>query len=221
LILFKNLKISNLKVRINDDKFLIVKDFEVKFGDCVGIKGVSGSGKTSLIESMMNLRSYESGVIKVNGEVINPEFITKGLFYYLTQESKVIADTILFNVCGTNNLNEVDIPRLKDALQHTGLDLLIKEKNIDLSYFIDESGGNLSGGQRQRLVLTRAIYSNSPIIVLDESTSALDKESERDMSKYIANSKGVKTFIVISHSDEFLEICDKIYNINGNQLVIV
>jgi ABC-type bacteriocin/lantibiotic exporter with double-glycine peptidase domain len=56
---------------------------------------------------------------------------------------------------------------------------------------------------------------------LDESTSALDKESERDMSNYIANSKGVKTFILISHSDDFLEICDKIYNINGNQLVKV
>ena len=86
---------------------------------------------------------------------------------------------------------------------------------------LGDFGGKLSGGQKQRIGIARALYKESPILLLDESTSSLDKESEDKFIQQIVKIRNTKTIIIVSHRDNALKFCEKIYKLENKNLRLI
>jgi len=192
--------------------------FSIKSGDSIGIMGPSGSGKTTLIDLMLGLLHSQKGKILINGlpisSVLN-EWRSK--VAYLPQEVFLLDDTLRRNIGLEDNENIIDEKRVQDAIIKAQLDDFVNELPNGLDTIIGEKGVSLSGGQRQRVSLARAFYYDRDILVMDESTSALDSETEKEIINEIKVLHGKKTLIVIAHSLTTLQYCDHIYKIDkGN-----
>ena len=171
-----------------------------------------------LLDTICTLRPLLSGKLTIDNNHIPTNTVIEGLFSYLGQEPLIFNDTILFNITGKSDLENIDDGLLKEAISFSGIDDIFEFSGYSIMEKIEESGGNLSGGQRQRIALARAIYLNSPVIILDEPTSALDKSSEKKFIHRINQIRNKKTIILVSHSPEFISICDRVIDISNNVL---
>ena len=123
------------------------------------------------------------------------------------------------NICFEEEEDKIDYNHLEDVLKLSSLDQLVSslEKNIDT--IIGENGSQLSGGQVQRIGFARAIYKKPKLIVFDEITSSLDKSNEKIILDSIKKLSKNMTVILISHRDEPLNICDKVYEISDGIII--
>jgi len=130
----------------------------------------------------------------------------------------------LFNSSLRNNItfakdeNQIDLKKLKDILKFVELEQLVEKKDKKEFFILQEFGKNVSGGQRQKIGIARALYSDRPIIILDETTNSLDKETEQRLVSKIKNIKN-KTIIFITHNIKNLEGFDKILKLENKQLI--
>ena len=113
----------------------------------------------------------------------------------------------------------IDEKKLAVALQQAQLEKLVEKLPQGLNTIIGERGIRLSGGQRQRIALARAFYFDRDVLVMDESTSALDNETEQEIIEEIQQLKGEKTTIVIAHRLTTLEHCDRIYRLDNGIII--
>ena len=118
--------------------------------------------------------------------------------------------TILKNIAFCINDDSINAKRMDLAISKACLDDYMKTINKNLKQKIGEDGKKISGGQKQRIGIARAIYSNLDLLVLDESTSALDNKTEKKIIEFLYNSSPTKTTITISHKLNSLIYCDKI-----------
>ena len=102
---------------------------------------------------------------------------------------------------------------MKECINFAKLEELVKSLQNGIDTVLGEDGSKISGGQKQRIGLARALYSKPKIIVLDEATNALDKKTEKIILKTIKKLSSKITFIIISHEDQVLNICNKRYNL--------
>ena len=143
----------------------------------------------------------------------------KGLVSYCPQ------DVILFNGSLAQNISfslnqKVDFNKIKDLINKVGLTSLVNDLPNGLDSIISENGTNISGGQKQRIGIARALYMDSKILLLDEFTSALDKNTEQKILSNLLELKKQKISIVmVSHKTNPLKICDKIYELNKGNLI--
>jgi ABC-type multidrug transport system fused ATPase/permease subunit len=117
------------------------------------------------------------------------------------------------------NEDDIDDKLLHKSLKMASLSSLIEELPDGIETVLGERGVRLSGGQRQRIALARALYHKRDILVMDESTSALDNETEKEIVKEIKALKGKITMIVIAHRPSTIEHCDIIYKLNKGSIV--
>lgn len=103
-------------------------------------------------------------------------------------------------------------------LKKVGLLILLKNYRKKTNTIVGERGSKISGGERQRIGIARALYRNSEVLFLDETTSNLDKSTEIEFLKSINRIKKEKTIILISHSDTALKYCDKIYELKNKKI---
>lgn len=198
----------------NSDK-LVLKDVNItlKGGEHLAIVGMNGSGKTTFIKLLCRLYQPTSGKILFNGVDINEIKMSS----YLEMMSVVFQDFSLFaipiadNICVGNALQENKVEKI---IEQVGLQERIKKEvgRIYTPVFQElyENGIELSGGEGQKLALARALYKNSPLLILDEPTAALDPLSEADLyHKFSEMAKG-KTAIFISHKLASCKFCDNI-----------
>ena len=184
----------------------------------IGIMGPSGEGKTTLVKILLGLIESNSGKIFIDDkEVLKKNIISyRSLFSYLSQENLFIPGTIKDNIAfGENNVNKNQI---KKALKLSNCENFVKKLKGGLNHHIKDDGKNFSAGQLQRLALARAIYFNTDIIILDEPTSSLDMNAERQFDKLILSLKNHKTLIIISHKTKTLNNCNKVYRLAGGKL---
>ena len=106
--------------------------------------------------------------------------------------------------------NKVDIKKIEDALHKVNLNRFLENADRDLNYEIDNSAENISGGEAQRLAIARSFYHDKEIIIFDEPTSSLDKENEIKLLDEISVLKKEKIFIIVSHSEDVKNYCDKV-----------
>jgi len=215
---FKNISIKNALVGPKGSPLIKIDELTINSGEIIGIIGPSGAGKTMLLDTICTLRPLLSGKLTIDNNHIPTNTVIEGLFSYLGQEPLIFNDTILFNITGKSDLENIDDGLLKEAISFSGIDDIFEFSGYSIMEKIEESGGNLSGGQRQRIALARAIYLNSPVIILDEPTSALDKSSEKKFIHRINQIRNKKTIILVSHSPEFISICDRVIDISNNVL---
>ena len=185
----------------------------------VGLVGLSGSGKSSLINLL--LRSYhpQSGKILIDNQDISniTEFSLHKNISYVPQDVTLFNRSLLENLKITKPKasNEEIINACKLAHIH---DTIIK---LPQGYdsIVGERGILLSGGERQRIAIARAILQNAPILILDEATSALDNKSEAIVQKAIDNLMKDRTVFVIAHRLSTIQNADKIVVLNEGKIV--
>ena len=109
---------------------------------------------------------------------------------------------------------DINKTKLEKVIEISGLKNYISKQTDGVNTIIREHGKNLSGGERQRICIARAIYKNPDIIIFDESTSALDLDTEKEFLKCLDQLKGNKTIVFVSHRKSALENCNKIIDLN-------
>ncbi|MGQ9671760.1 MAG: ABC transporter ATP-binding protein [Candidatus Aminicenantales bacterium] len=192
--------------------------FEIKAHERVAFVGLSGAGKTTIINLLSRFYDPTSGSISIDG--INIRQVT--LASLRAQIGLVTQDTILFNDTVRNNiaygLGDVPEERIIAAAQAAKAHEFILALPHQYDTPIGEKGGLLSSGQRQRLAIARALLKNPPILILDEATSALDPESERLIQAALDNAMKDRTTLVIAHRISTIKNADKIFVIDNGRL---
>ncbi len=191
-------------------------------GESIGLIGRSGSGKTTLVNVMLGLLRCHKGEVVFNGESIkNCMAAWRSHVAYLPQQVFIADSSIRCNVALGIPDNEIDDVAVWDAVNQACLKELIESLPNGLDTPLGENGARLSGGQRQRIALARAFYHDRDVLIMDESTSALDTDTERAVVEAIKALHGKKTMVVIAHRMSTVEHCDKIYRLDNGRIRMV
>ncbi len=222
---FNKLEIKNVSFDYNDGRNLFEDlNLIINKGDSILITGPSGSGKTTLIDILLGLMNPKKGKIILN-ENPNLEFYINRLSYYVSQQKFLINETIFNNIVMKDdvllyeNLSIEEKDLFNKSIKFSGVEEIINSKKEGIYYYVGEEGSLLSGGQRQRVSIARAIFSNRDLIILDESTSALNKELEEEVSKNLTNLANIgKTIICISHNTYLVPYFKYHYDIKDRKI---
>ena len=194
-------------------------DFRVKAGEVVAIVGSSGSGKTSLVNLIPRFYDPWTGSVMINGKDIR-DFMVKSL---RDQIGLVSQEIVLFNDSIRDNIAygrpHATFQEIKRAAEAAYADEFILNLANEYDTSIGEKGFLLSGGQRQRIAIARAILKNPPILILDEATSQLDAESEREVQNALENLMKGKTVFVIAHRLSTVQRADRIIVLEDGKIV--
>lgn len=209
--------LKDISYSYREDK-QIIKDitFDIKKGEFVGIIGLSGAGKTTLSDILTGILQADSGKLILDNVEITNENIQqyRKLIGYVPQELNILEDTYEKNVAFGTEYYQIDEKLVEECL-----------KQSQLFDFVQKNGGikklikGLSQGQKQRLMIARALYRNSEIIIFDEATSSLDTETEHEITQMLTNLKGKKTIIAVSHRLKTLNECDKLVYLKNGEIV--
>ena len=134
--------------------------------------------------------------------------------FYLFDNS--VRQNIAINEHNSKTTNEMEDKIILEILENLKLNKILSEKGLDTQ--VGENAIRLSGGQRQRLGIARILFHNKEILLLDEATNALDKQTEREIFDLIYSLRGRKTIIISTHSVEMLNNCDEVYEIKNSNL---
>ncbi len=215
-----NLEVSNLSFSYSNGRS-IINDISLKIdkNKKYAIVGGSGCGKSTLIKLMLGYYSDFSGNIKFDGNSIknlNIEQLNK-MISIIHQNVYMFDKNIKDNICLYKEFSEEQI---NNVLKLSGANKFIEETSNGLNYLVGENGSNLSGGQRQRIAIARALIQQTPILVLDEGTSAIDMQTAYDIESKLLNIKDL-TLITITHkmSEELLSLYDEIIYMENGQIV--
>ena len=218
----KNIIFKNIFFSFGEKKILENFNLEIEKYECIGLIGESGVGKSTLINLLLGLLSPDKGKILIDGvDTDFKEYYWGDTIGYVPQFIYLINDTIKRNIAFGIENELIDEHSIKSSIKNSQLEKFIEDTNGGIEYIIDENGKNLSGGQIQRIGIARALYNNPKILILDESTSSLDKDTEESFLNIIKNLKNTLTIIIISHKQNPLSICDKIYKISDKRVEIM
>lgn len=203
-----------------------IKEFSIKInkGEKIAIVGLNGAGKTTLIKMICGLYTPSEGSIRINNVDIKDYNIEEyyKLFSVVFQDQHFMPVTIAETVASTN-LDMLDRDRVDECLIEAGLCEKVRslKNGMDtlLNKQVNAEGVELSGGEYQKLLLARAIYKDSPIIILDEPTAALDPIAENELYLKYNSLFEEKTVIFISHRLASTRFCDRILLLQDGQLV--
>lgn len=186
--------------------------FSVAPGEKLGIIGRTGSGKSSLIQALFHLYSPEKGEIRIGGYSAKLEQSTPLDLEIFRQNLSFIAqDPVLFRGSLRLNLDLKNLysdSALTDALSQVGLTKWATPAGLSL--LIEEKGRNLSVGEKQLICLARALLQDSPVVIMDEATSAVDPQSEEILVKATLDFFKGRTQLIIAHRLSTLESCDRV-----------
>lgn len=175
------------------------------------LQGASGAGKTTIIDLLTGLYLPKSGRVMIGETPIEEVNLPawRRQIGYVPQELNLMHTTIRENI----TLCDPDISddEVSAVLEQVGAAEFLRATKRDLDSSVGEQGAKLSGGQRQRIALARALVTKPKVLILDEVTSALDPETERQIVDNIASLRSQYTIIVITHRAAWTEIADKLY----------
>jgi ABC-type bacteriocin/lantibiotic exporter with double-glycine peptidase domain len=216
-LVFKNVNFSFLKTKKE-----IFKNFNliIKAGEKIGIVGDNGAGKTTFVNLLSGLLEPSKGSIFADGKSISNNIKSwQSNIGYIYQSTFLMNDTIENNICFDEVKNANHYLKLEKINTLIGFDKFLKKIPEGLNTIVGEGGARLSGGQRQRIGIARALYFDRKILICDEITSSLDKNSESSVVNCLKNID--KTVIIISHKIDNLRFCSKIYKIHDGKITLV
>ena len=192
---------------------------EIKKGSVVAVVGQSGAGKTTLADLLLRFYFPDSGSILLDGIDVSGFELSqyRSLFSLVTQDVVLFHDTIYNNiVMGLTGVEEQDVV---NAAKVANIYDFIQALPDGLQHNLGDRGLNLSGGQRQRISIARAVLHNTPFIILDEATSAMDTESERAVQSALDNVIKNRTVLVVAHRLSTVQHADKIVVLDQGRIV--
>ncbi len=220
------IEMKNVSFRYSDDGAYIIKDFNLKInpGEHLAVVGLNGAGKTTMVKLIMGLNEPEKGSICYDGTDIREYDRDKyyEIFGAVLQDHSILPVTIA-EIVAENDAGMADREKVSECLKAAGL----KEKIGSLAGGIDskydktfwDDGISLSGGEQQKLLLARALYRGSPVVVLDEPTAALDPVSENRLYETYDEMMKGKSTIFISHRLASTRFCNRIVLIEDGSIV--
>jgi len=194
-------------------------DINIPAGKKVALVGMSGGGKSTLMNLLMRFYEVRTGSISIDGQNIKDVTLAslRRAMAYVPQESMLFDDTIANNIAyGREGATREDIII---AAKNAAADGFISEMPDGYDTMIGAHGVRLSGGQRQRISIARAMLKDAPILLLDEATSSLDNESERMIQQALARLMQGRTSLVIAHRLSTIVGADIIYVIEGGKAI--
>ena len=204
-----------------DDYALKNINIKIKNGEHLAVVGRNGSGKTTFIKLMCRLYDVTDGEILINGVNIKDytkESITK-LYSVVFQDFKIFSIPLKDNICANK---EYDRERLYSCLENSDISDRVKnmpqKEDTYLYKDLDENGVEISGGEAQKLALARALYKDSPVVILDEPTAALDPVAENEIYNHFNSFVENKTAIYISHRLSSCVFCTRIAVFDNSRL---
>ena len=215
-VVFKNSKLTlkNINFSYKKQKILNNISLDINAGDFVAIIGKSGSGKSTLLDLLSGILIPSSGDIYLNSKKIKlNNFSWQKNIGYVTQSNILLDENIYQNISFGTKVNKFLINKILSSLN---LKNFINSENKNLG----EKGLKISGGQAQRISLARALYLKPEILLIDEGTNALDAVTEKVIMNFLYAQKGKITVIFVSHRNNILNKCDKIYEIKNNKIFL-
>ncbi len=216
---FKTIAFKRLSFRYDSVDVLKGLDLTVKAGETVAIVGKSGGGKTTLVNLIPRFYDVSEGAILIDGLDIRNATIKsiRDCTAIVTQQTILFNDTVRSNIAyGSVGRSDEEI---RAAARAAHADEFIHALPLGYETVIGESGIKLSGGQRQRIAIARAILKDAPILILDEATSSLDTESEREVQKALDTLMKGRTSFVIAHRLSTVMNADRIIVLKDGRIV--
>ena len=213
-----SIEFKNFNFLYDDKNVLENINFKINKGETIGIVGKTGSGKTTLIKQLLRLYPVEKGSLLLDNQGIEKyyDYSVREKMGYAPQEyqlfSKTIKENILFY---RENLEN----NLEQALVQSDIKKDIESFKDGINTLVGENGISLSGGQKQRLGIARAILANPDILILDDSLSAVDANTEKTIIENIKNYRQGKTNIIVSHRISAVRHADKILVLENGEVL--
>ena len=203
-----------------DEPVLKDVDLTIQAGSSVGIMGVTGAGKTTLVDIILGLLEPQEGRILFGGDDIRQNYGEwQSRIGYIPQRIYLVDDTIRANVALGIYADQIDDAKVWKALDDAQLGDFVRGLKNGLDTTIGEMGSRISGGQRQRIGIARALYYDPDVLFLDEATAALDTGTERAVMEAVNALSREKTCIIIAHRLTTIENCDVIYEVKDGRVI--
>ena len=206
------IEFRHLSFRYPDGEYDVLKDisFTIAPGESVGLVGKTGAGKTALVDLLLRTYNVPDGTLFVDGQDVNTVSIhsVRNACAYVPQDNFLFSDTIAHNISfGVDDATQEDIDRAAALAD-------VRDNIVDFKdgyeTVLGERGVTVSGGQKQRISIARALLKNAPILILDDSVSAVDTRTERIILDNLKASRAGKTTLLIAHRISTVEQLDKI-----------
>ena len=216
-----DIEFRNLTFRYPDGEFDALKNvsFTIRAGENVGLVGKTGSGKTTLVDLILRTYNVPDGTVFIDGRDVNEVSIrsVRDGCAYVPQDNFLFSDTIESNIAfGVEAMEEaavIDAAKLADVHGN------IEEFQLGYKTVLGERGVTVSGGQKQRISIARALMKDSPVLILDDSVSAVDTKTEKAILANLRATRAGKTTILIAHRISTIEGMDKILFLDEGRLV--
>ncbi|MCR4930132.1 MAG: ATP-binding cassette domain-containing protein [Lachnospiraceae bacterium] len=204
---------QNITFSYKDRIILDNQSFSFKKGEHIGIIGESGSGKSTFLKLLAGLLTPSSGTLSVDSES-DPAKIMKKISMVM-QDAMIMPLTIRENIALGK---EIKKERMDEIIKATRLDLWTDSLPEGIDTYLGERADELSGGQAQRIAIARAIAKDADIILLDEPTSSLDKDTIKDVMEALETLTDGKSVIHVTHQTDLLKGYHRIVKIGGGRI---
>lgn len=213
-----DISFKNVSLKLENNLILENVSFEIKKGETLAIMGPTGSGKTFITNLILRLYDVTEGQVLIdNIDVREYDLKTlRSLTAVSTQDVFLFSETIEGNIC--YGVPEIPMEEVEFAARNAQAFDFIKETSDGFETIIGERGVGLSGGQKQRLALARAFAVNSPVLILDDTTSALDMETESQIQKSLRDNYKDTTQIIIAQRISSVKHADKIIILENGRI---
>lgn len=218
ILLNGNIKIKNLSYTFNNKYYALSNiNLFIKDGEKVLILGKSGGGKSTVLKILYKYYEIDRNMVYINNYDLCDYSLSdiRRKMIYISQNEMLFSGSIRDNIVLDRNISEIEFLNICKILH---IDDIVKNNIMGYDYLIEEGGANLSGGQRQRIILARSLLKDSNVIMIDEGFNQIDIELEReiliDIFKYFYD----KTFIIVSHRSENIDLYDRIIKINNGKI---
>ncbi len=213
-----DIELKNVSLQIDGQDILKNINLSIPYGKKVGIVGETGSGKSILLKTLVRIRDITCGSITIDGRDIKDFGLEnlRNMYSYVFQDVFLFSNTIESNIAYSRpDINERMVTK---AATHAQADKFIDALADRYKTIVGERGLGISGGQKQRVSIARAFHKNAPIFVLDDSTSALDVNTERIVLKNIYENFSEKTLIITAHRFSSVVDCDEIIYMKDGEI---
>ena len=218
-----DIEFKNLTFAYPDGDIDVLSDvsFKINAGENVGIIGRTGSGKTTIVDLILRTYNVPDGTLFIDGKDVNriPIKSVRAAAAYVPQDNFLFSDTIENNISfasDTGDHNDVEHAAKMADVHDNIIDFPLQYQSV-----LGERGVTVSGGQKQRISIARALMKNAPVLILDDSVSAVDVKTEKAILENLHNTRKGKTTILIAHRISTIEDMDKIIFIDNGRILAV